>query len=954
MRSDVATRWGVIAISCICLFPLAQRATAGQGDAGIIGQMRDESGAILPGVTVTAKSPALQVQSVSDVTDARGEYRLIPLPIGTYTVDYELSGFQTVRQENLRLTVGFVAKVDVVLKVGALAETITVSGAAPLVDVTSTANSTHLTKESLELIPNSRNGVIGVLSQAPGVRTVLDVGGDSVIQPVQSRVFGQVGEPNYYTEGIFTPSADGAAFGGQYLDYNIIEEAEVQTVGSDAEYPHRGAVVNMAVKSGGNAFHGNYFSAFTNGKLQVHNITPQLAAQGVASGNRVDWRADASADLGGRIIKDKLWFYGAFRDRGQNIEAFGVLKPDGTPGVVEDRHMFFSGKSNYQLNASNRLIGFYQWANKKQTGQGISPLLAYESRTGPHTRSHSGKIEWQAVPTSTLVLSLQYGHWGNWNDRPNFAGTKPASRDVVTQMVWGQPVSGNTVIFNTRHHTKGSLSWYKSDLFAGNHNIKAGFDHMVSTRPATYTAPTPNYQLVFSNGAAFQMQTSNTPLYPHSATHYAAVYVKDSWTTAARRLTLNLGVRYAHDNGFVNAGCSQTPAFPGNLAFPGQCYPFIQFPIWNAVAPRLHAAWDVAGDGRTVVKGGYGRYNHMRQIEEFFNPLGRKDVLYKWNDLNGNKDWDAGESNLDPTGTDFVSLVSAVSNGVPNPNEKEVTSEEFSLGLERQIAKNLSFRIIGVHSRTFNVQRLQNNLRPYSSYNVPITRPDPGPDGRVGTADDPGTSFTYYEYPTTLRGLAFEQSMYINDPNADQRFNSFEVGTVRRFANGAQFMASYAATKRNIPLLGGLAETNLLYRGGPFTPNAEINTSDHNWESTGKLSGSYRLPYAVQISGNFEHRTGDPWARQVLFSGGVTIPTIVLNVEPIGTRRLPSVNLVDMRAEKRFRLALARTVTVRMNVYNLTNASPIQTINQRSGPTFGQPLTVMLPRIAEFSVSYAF
>ena len=148
-------------LSFIGLFPLAVPAMGGQGaanPAGIIGVVTDNTGAVLPGVTVTATSPALQVPSVTTVTDERGEYRLTPLPIGLYTVLFELAGFQSVRREGVRLTVGFTARVDTELNVGALAETITVSGVSPLVDPTSTATSTELTREQLEVLPTSRDG----------------------------------------------------------------------------------------------------------------------------------------------------------------------------------------------------------------------------------------------------------------------------------------------------------------------------------------------------------------------------------------------------------------------------------------------------------------------------------------------------------------------------------------------------------------------------------------------------------------------------------------------------------------------------------------------------------------------------------------------------------------------------------------------------------------------------
>ncbi|MGH2400965.1 MAG: carboxypeptidase-like regulatory domain-containing protein, partial [bacterium] len=161
----------VFSLAWTLLLP-ATPATARQGqDASIIGQVTDDSGAVLPGVTVTATSPALQVPQVISVTNERGEYRLTPLPIGTYAVQYELAGFGTLRRQDIRLTAGFTARVDVALNVGALEETITVTGAAPVVDVASTSATTQLTREALDLIPTGRTGLQSALVQAPGVRT---------------------------------------------------------------------------------------------------------------------------------------------------------------------------------------------------------------------------------------------------------------------------------------------------------------------------------------------------------------------------------------------------------------------------------------------------------------------------------------------------------------------------------------------------------------------------------------------------------------------------------------------------------------------------------------------------------------------------------------------------------------------------------------------------------------
>jgi hypothetical protein len=171
-------------------------AFAGQGTApaSIIGQVTDTSGAVLPGVTVTATSPALQVPQIVSVTDAKGEYRLTPLPIGTYTTTYELSGFSTVRRENVRLTVGFVARLDQALTVGGIAETVTVTGASPVVDVTSTVTRTEISNEQIEKLPTSRDGLKAFFALVPGMRQNLDVAMSGITEnPGRSRINGQSG-----------------------------------------------------------------------------------------------------------------------------------------------------------------------------------------------------------------------------------------------------------------------------------------------------------------------------------------------------------------------------------------------------------------------------------------------------------------------------------------------------------------------------------------------------------------------------------------------------------------------------------------------------------------------------------------------------------------------------------------------------------------------------------------
>ncbi|HEV2985183.1 MAG TPA: hypothetical protein VGX46_12375 [Vicinamibacterales bacterium] len=248
-------------------------------------------------------------------------------------------------------------------------------------------------------------------------------------------------------------------------------------------------------------------------------------------------------------------------------------------------------------------------------------------------------------------------------------------------------------------------------------------------------------------------------------------------------------------------------------------------------------------------------------------------------------------------------------------------TDEFSLTIERELAAGTAVRLTGVYARVTNVMEVINPLIPSSAYTVPITNPDPGPDGKVGSAGDPGTKITNFEYPAAYHGASFVAAERVNDPALNQSYKSIEAAAIKRLSKKWQAMGSFSATRVHIPATTA-------------NPNSRIFGDNNTTEWTAKAAGSYELPWTVLVSINYEVRSGAPWQRTVLFSGGTQIPTIVLPVEPLGAHKYDNLHLLDGRVRKIMRFA-NQSITVGADIYNVLNINTVTSLNTRSGATYG-------------------
>ena len=249
------------AMLVICLASAGTVRAQSVSSGTINGTVRDQSGGVLPGVTATLSSPALQVPQLVQVTDTEGQYRFVDLPAGAYLLKFELTGFSTMIREDLRLTIGFTARVDETMKVGAMEESVTVSGQSPIVDITSTSASVAFTKETLESVPRGRD-LQNVLAMAPGVtQENMDVGGSTLAQRQDTASYGMASQPKLQYEGMNIAMGADQNTPIYFID-NSLEEVQVRTSGNDAEVSTPGVSMIAIMKSGSNTFHGSYRGSY--------------------------------------------------------------------------------------------------------------------------------------------------------------------------------------------------------------------------------------------------------------------------------------------------------------------------------------------------------------------------------------------------------------------------------------------------------------------------------------------------------------------------------------------------------------------------------------------------------------------------------------------------------------------------------------------------------------------
>jgi len=695
---------------------------AAWAQSSLTGVVRDPSGAVLPGVTVEASSPALIEQVRSVTTDAQGLYRIVDLRPGPYTVTFTLAGFTTVRRTGIELRAEFTATVDVELQLGNVAETITVSGEAPLVDTRSARAQTQYAAETLESLPG--NGRLSTLiSVLPGA--VLNNEGDRASGALSDRSqtrFAIHGAPNAQPviDGMNTEMA--ASNTGVFVWNGVtFQEVVAETTGIGADRDTGGVQLNMIPKDGGNVFSGTANFAYTGPDLQSNNIGDDLIARGLNTSTQglasIKKFVETAVGVGGPIKRNRLWFYGAARKSITQQYAAGIYwnklkqpqsmlyEPDlSRPASSNDFYRDYSLRLTLQANEKNKVVvggSFQHNCNcvyalfRPQGGSLVTPEAATEHEYEP---DYNVTSTWTAVLTDRMLLTVAGGknHITQQNKRGegvdvNSIQITEQSLDLKYGAAYGATAGGSSysTLPRRQYHQQASLAYV-----TGTHNFKGGVnlrevrtgdnekygnDLFMANRAILYT---------FNNQRPVSLQLLATPTHFEETARDVALYAQDQWTV--RRLTMNLGLRYNDVDMWSPELVSPPGFFVGERRIPAAKH----IPHWRNLSPRLGGAYDLFGTGKTAIKGSIGRYPDVVRVSPA-NPVS----LYS---LTTNRTWNDTSFGVgDPRSGNFVpdcELLNPVTNGECGPWSDQ------NFGRPRQSTRNAPDSLEGFNKQFYNWQ----------------------------------------------------------------------------------------------------------------------------------------------------------------------------------------------------------------------------------------------------------
>ena len=960
-------------------------AFAQQQTGEIFGKAADTSGAVLPGATVTVAGPAL-IQPRVAVTSETGTYRIPELPIGTYSVTFELAGFRTMSLQDIRVTIGFRAQVNASMELSTVQETVTVTGASPLVDTRETGTKSSFDLETMQNIPSARDPWV-MLERTPGI--VMDranVGGNQSGQ--QSGYISRgssTGNNKWSIDGV--DITDMAATGASpiYYDFDMLEEMQVTTGGSDVTQQTGGVGINLVTKSGTDRFKGNGRALLTDDKFEDDNITPELKAGGAGSGAPIQNIKDYGFDVGGPIMKSKLWYWGSYGAQDIKVGVVGFYKKEAACAGINPRtadtellrsclETDLTKLHNYNIKLTyvpfknNRLNFQNTWAEKVRNARDASDLRPIETTyrqkavssdfgtfgwlTGP---SPFWKVGDQHVINDKMLVDVMWAHLGNnfVLDFHDDSLRDVQARQEVSTGLWGRSYQASTFLRPTNSFDFVS-TYFAPGTMGGDHSLKFGY----RWRSAHSTSLNHRGGFVdarFRNGVASEADIwRDGNAVSHLNTN--AAYVQDTFTR--NRLTINLGFRYdIQDDAAVAAEVPANPFFPALM-------PAVNFQgadtgvVWKDFSPRVGFTYDLKGDGRNVVSASYANYFGQMgpgQLSSQLAATGAVFVRYPWSDLNGDTFVQPNEVN---TSVNFLSKSTAYDPANPtsttsptrvDPNVKNDRTREFIVGFDRQISSVMA--VGGSYVWRKYDRFVWNDRDNFTSANYVAVNYQ----ATTCPAGARCEAVTYYQPNIQIPSA----NMYTNIPDRYRDFNGVEFTFQKRMANRWSANFSYAFNNAIDHWDSANAyedPTNLDRTNGfqyaPESGGSGIGNVFQNSKWLLKASGRVQLPMDFNAALNYLGRQGFPFPQSILSpsrANGAGTTQVLL--DPLGDVRLDNLHTLDFRLDRTFRFGTT-TIVPALDVFNLTNTNTVQAINRNQAATNANTVSgIIAPRVMRFGIN---